>query len=217
MLTIYFPKYLRSLTNGVEKQNFDTDDCLTLIKGLRTLFPELSTYLAKLDSGHINNICYFMDKNSSKLVHVAANHKIKATTELVLLITLYGQGDDIGGLILGASLIAAGFFLGPQVSAIGIAGILTGSQIITAGIGIVLTSFLSMLQPSQTTAPTAPSDTPIRAQSDSFGSLQNTTSTDTSIPLIFGQMRVPGQFVGGRVRTIMHDASTVISVANYVY
>jgi predicted phage tail protein len=214
MITVYFPKYLRSLTS-VESHNFDVETYVDLVQGLRTLFPKLSMYLTEIDSGHIENVCYLINKDTSQVLPFSNALKIKAN-EVVLIITLYGQGEDVGEIVAGAALIAAGFFLGPEVSLIGISGFLTGGQIAMMGLSLVLGGFLQLLRPSQQTSPTSTPDAPIRAQNDSFGALQNTTSTDTAIPLIFGLTRVPGQFVGGRIKTINHDASTVISVANYV-
>lgn len=215
MVTVYFPKYIRSLTNGVESHQFDVESLGDLIQGLRTLFPTLSLYLSQIDSGQVSNICYFVDKEKELTLMGTLTNKVNKDAELVLIITMYGQGDDALPILIGAALIAAGFALGPA-SLVGITGFLTGGQIAMMGVSLVITGFLALLRPQAQTAPQAPQDTPVRSQSDAFGALQNTTSTDTAIPLIFGQTRVPGQFIGGRIRTISHDAATVISVANYV-
>ncbi len=214
MITVHFPKYIRSLTNGVEKHNFDTDDIATVIKGLRLLFPDLSLYLSNIDSGNITNICFFIDKNTDETIKYIISTKV-TTNDIVLIITIYGQGEDLGTIALGVALVAAGFLLGPSVSMIGVTGVLTGGSLITAGLSIALTGLLSAFSAGQSKA-NSPSDEPVRAQNDAFGALQNTTTTDTAIPLIFGQIRVAGQFVGGRIKTINHNAGDVISLANYV-
>jgi predicted phage tail protein len=215
MITVYFPKYIRSLTENISEHKFDVETIGDLIQGLRVLFPKLSLYLSQIDSGQVNNVCYFVDKVSETTLTSTLTSKPKVS-ELVLIITIYGQGEDFGSILMGAALIAAGFVLGPEVSLIGISGFLTGGQIAMMGLSLVLSGFLALLRPQSQTAPHAPTDAPIRAQNDAFGAFQNTTSTDTAVPLIFGQMRVPGQFIGGRIRTIQHDSGTVISVANYV-
>lgn len=216
MITVYFPKYLRNLTDGVESQQFDVEVLGDLIQGLRVLFPKLSMYLSQIDSRQVSNICYFVNKETESIFANTLSNKLKPGLELVFIITVYGQGEDFGSILAGAALIAAGFVLGPEVSLIGISGFLTGGQIASMGLSLLLGGFLSLLRPHSQTAPSAPQDAPVRAQNDAFGALQNTTSTDTAVPLIFGQIRVPGQFIGGRVKTINHDAGTIISVANYV-
>lgn len=216
MITIYFPKYLQTLTNGVESQQFDTDDCQIIISGLRLFFPKLSTYLSHIDSDQIRNLCYFVDIETESLIVISPLTKQIKATKVVFIITIYGQGENGTSFLVGAALIAAGFALGPA-SLVGISGFLTGGQIAVMGISFVLSGVLGLFNSTKSKAPpNAPHDASVRANNDAFGALQNTTSTDNAIPLIFGHIRVPGQFIGGRIKTVNHDASTVISVANYV-
>ena len=45
-----------------------------------------------------------------------------------------------------------------------------------------------------------------------FGSLQNSTQSGTPIPLVYGQMRVSGQFISGYLNTTEHGQDTIINV-----
>ena len=217
MITVHFPKYLQKLTNDVSTHQFDVETVGELIAGLRTLFPDLSLYISQIDSGTIHSICYFIDKEKEEVLTQTLTGKI-SSSELVLIISLYGQGDDVMPFVLGAALLAAGFAIGPATALVSIGGstLLSGGSLSCMGINFLLSGFLSLLKPNNQTAPNAPTDTPVRAQNDSFGAFQNTTSTDTPIPLIFGYTRCPSHLVSGRIKTVQHDVSTTVSVANYV-
>ena len=158
---------------------------------------------------------------------------IRKNAEIVLVPVISGGGDGVGELFLGIALIAISVVLLQPEIAIGVGIALAGSGGLTAGlvtagvvtsvagallsvgVGIALSGLMQLFikTPGQESKA---QDENIRANNDAFGPLQNTTSTQTPIPLVFGLVRVPGQFIGGHIKTINHDASAVISVANYV-
>jgi predicted phage tail protein len=47
---------------------------------------------------------------------------------------------------------------------------------------------------------------------DMFGGLQNTISSSTPIPLIYGMHRVPGQLISGYLDTVDHGRDDNITV-----
>lgn len=51
-------------------------------------------------------------------------------------------------------------------------------------------------------------------QNDMFGSLKNTTSSGTPVPLIYGQFRVAGQLISGFIDTTEHGKSANIKVSD---
>ena len=51
-------------------------------------------------------------------------------------------------------------------------------------------------------------------QNDMFGSLKNTTTSGTPIPLIYGQFRVAGQLISGFIDTTEHGKSANIRVSD---
>ena len=46
-----------------------------------------------------------------------------------------------------------------------------------------------------------------------FGSLQNTTTSGSPIPLVYGQSRVAGQFISGYLNTVKHGRNDVVNVS----
>ena len=219
MITVYFPKYLQSLTGDVDKQNFDTDSMTTVVNGLRTLFPKLSVYITNITSNQVKNIVYFISKENKTIIKNSITGKLKET-EIVLIITLYGQGDDIGTIALGAALIAASFIPGLQGITIPLLGGTLTGMLFSAGVTYLASGILSALTSvggqSAVDASATPNDAAVRSDNDAFQGLTNTTSTNTAIPLIYGHHRVAGQFIGGRIKTINHDRDTIINVSNYV-
>lgn len=219
MITVHFPKYLQNLTDGVEKQNFDTDSLPTLVNGLRTLFPKLAVYTANINSNQVKNIVYFISKETKTIIKNSVTGKLK-DNEIVLIITLYGQGDDVGSIVIGAALIAASFIPGLQGITIPLLGSQLTGVLFSVGFSYLASGIVSALSSvggqSAVAASATPNDAAVRAQNDSFEGLKNTTSTNSAIPLIYGHHRVPGQFVGGKIKTINHDKDTIISVANYI-
>lgn len=213
MITIHFPKYIQSLTDGVEKQNFDTQSISVVLDGIRLLFPKLSFYITQIISQQVQSLVYFIDKDTKKIISHTPTSSVK-NTDLVLIITIYGQGEDLGNIAIGAALIAASFI--PGLQGVAIAGLSLSGFMLSTGISMVLSGVLNALGTKPTSNPQGAPDAPSRRNNDSFEGLTNTTSTDTPIPLIYGHHRVGGQFISGKIKTINHDKGTYISVANYI-
>lgn len=213
MITVHFPKYIQTLTDGVSKHNFDTQSISVVLDGIRLLFPKLSLYITQIVSQQVQSLVYFMDKDTKKIIQHTVTNTIKSS-DLVFIITMYGQGEDVTTIAIGAALVAAAFIPGLQGLAI---GTLTMSGfLLSTGISMVLSGVLNALGSRPTSNPQGAPDSPARVNNDSFEGLTNTTSTDTPIPLIYGHHRVGGQFVSGKIKTINHDRGTYISVANYI-
>jgi predicted phage tail protein len=213
MITVYFPKYIQSLTDGVAKQDFDVTTFSSLLDGLRQLFPELAKHMTLIVSQQTQNLVYFIDRDTKKTLTNSLSGKI-SSSNLVLIITLYGQGDNFGSIAIGAALIAASFIPGLQGVALG-AATLSGFML-SSGISLVLSGVLNALTTRPTSSPQSAPDAPMRLNNDAFDGLVNTTTTDTPIPLIYGQHRVSGQFISGKIKTINHGRGEYISVANFI-
>ena len=213
MITIHFPKYIQSLTGGISKQNFDTRSIAVVLDGIRLLFPKLSFYITQIVSQQVNSLVYFIDKDSKKIIPHTITSRVKST-DLVFIITLYGQGEDAAGIAIGAALVAAAFI--PGLQGVALAGVSLTGFMLSAGISMVLSGVLNALGTRPSSNPQTTSDSPTRRGNDSFEGLVNTTSTDMAIPLIYGHHRVSGQLISGKIKTINHDKGTYISVANYI-
>jgi predicted phage tail protein len=229
--TIKISKPLRKYVNNLSSVEIDGDSYFNLYSNLVNLFPDLRNCGFELSTNSIADLWFVVD---GKLVpHSELFFLPNKKAEIVLLPVIQGSGEA-GEIFMGLALVAIAivamqpqFALGAAIELSGAAGlgaVFSTAGIITSiaqgvlglGVGLVLSGAVGLFSSRESTPQRAQNDSSIRAQNDAFGPLQNTTSTQTAIPLIFGQIRVPGQFIGGRIRTINHDSSTVISVANYI-
>jgi predicted phage tail protein len=90
---------------------------------------------------------------------------------------------------------------------------------ISTGIGLVLNGVMGLVfngNPSPLNQSRLTSDSGMRNQNSAFEGLKHTTSTQTSIPLIYGCHRIPGQLVDGKIKSISHDKDSNIKVKDYI-
>lgn len=216
MITVYFPKYIRSLTNGVDNHSFDDQSLPSILEGIRMLFPDLSLYISNINSRQCPNLLYFIDKDTGKVITSSLSGTIKANN-LVLIITIYGSGEDVTNIAIGAALVAASFIPGLQGVTIPLLGTQLTGFLATTGISFMLSGVLNALssRPGSATPQSVP-DTPVRNNNNAFEGLVNTATTDMPIALVYGQHRVAGQFIGGKIKTINHDKDTIINVSSYI-
>ena len=107
------------------------------------------------------------------------------------------------GAALGSSAVGAATTTGTAASAgLGISGT---TLAVNAGLALVTSLFTQ--KPESLTS----RDQQVR-QNNMFGSLQNTIDSGTSIPLIYGQHRVAGQFISGYIDSIDHGKNDDITV-----
>jgi len=83
-------------------------------------------------------------------------------------------------------------------------GISAGTLAVNAGLALVTMLFTQRQDIKQT-------DQNVRSN-DMFGGLQNTISSSTPIPLIYGLHRVPGQLISGYLDTVDHGRDDNITV-----
>lgn len=231
---IKISKPLRKYVNNLSTVSIDGDSYFNLYSNMVNLFPDLRNCGFELSTNTTADLWFL--SNGKLLSHAELFFSPSKKDELVLVPVIHGAGDGGVELFVGLALIAISLIAMQPQFAFGIAAQMSGAAGLTAvfgtagvittiaevglsiGIGLALAGAVSLFSSKggSVAAPQAQNDSSVRAENDAFGPLQNTTSTQTAIPLIFGQIRVPGQFIGGRIRTISHDASTVISVANYI-
>lgn len=84
-------------------------------------------------------------------------------------------------------------------------GISAGTLAVNAGLALVTSLFTQ--KPEALTS----RDQQVR-QNNMFGSLQNTIDSGVSIPLIYGQHRVAGQFISGYLESIDHGQNDDVTV-----
>jgi predicted phage tail protein len=238
MVKVKFSKLIKPFVYNNSDVEIDADSYYNLYSNLSNLFPDLAKVTSSLAQNKRFDIWFLVDNKILPYQDIFL--PVKKGKEIVIVPLVAGSGEEglmiaIGIAIIVASVVllqpqfgmAAAFAL-TSTSSVGAAGAAslaaTAAAISTAagmglslGFSIVLSGVLSLMAGAPNGSNKSNNtDSSARAQNDSFGALQNTTATNTSIPLIFGHMRVAGQFVGGHIKTINHDAQTVVSVANYV-
>lgn len=232
LCTIKISKPLRKYVNNLSSVTIDGDSYFNLYTNLTNLFPDLRACGFELSQNSSADLWFVV--NGKMVPHGELFFNPPKNAEIVLLPVIQGSGE-VGQIFLGLAIIALAVVAMQPQFAFGAAAALSGGAglgavfstagIITSiaqgflglGVGLVLSGAVGLFSSKDNSnMQRANNDSSVRANNDAFGALQNTTATDTAIPLIFGLVRVPGQFIGGRVKTINHDASTIISVANYV-
>jgi predicted phage tail protein len=230
MYNIVFSKPIQKFTNNVREVTIDGDSYFNLYSNLTNLFPDLKRLTDELKVNDYGDIWFLVEGKVLPMEKIFLQPK--KNVDIVIVPVITGGGED--GLMIGigiALMVVAIATLQPEIAMAG-AVLLSGSAGLTAtlatyaillsvgsgllsmGMGMVLTGVLSAMSPKEQS--NYSSDAGSRRDNDAFEGLDNTTSTQTAIPLIYGHHRISGQFISGKIRTINHDRSTFISVANYL-
>jgi predicted phage tail protein len=240
MYKLILSKPLQKFTNNVREVSIDGDSYYNLYSNLTNLFPDLKRTTDELKFNKYGDIWFLVDGKILSMEKIFLQPK--KNVDIVIVPIIAGSGEDGLMIAVGVALIAVSLVLmQPHIAAaiaVGMSGLSAGAAVgaslavtaglmatsatittiagfaLSMGIGMVLSGVLAATAPKgqKSTA----SDTNSRRNNDSFEGLDNTTSTQTAIPLIYGHHRVPGQFISGKIRTINHDRSTFVSVANYI-
>lgn len=241
MYKLILSKPLQKFTNNIREVSIDGDSYYNLFSNLTNLFPDLKRTTDELKFNKYGDIWFLVDGVMLPMEKVFLQPK--KNVDIVIVPIIAGSGEEGMMIAIGVALIVVAVVLmQPHLAAMATVALTTtatstalaaGSIAATAavlgtsaaiasfatfalslGISMVLSGVLAAVTP--TNKKSNSSDTSTRRNNDSFEGLVNTTSTQTSIPLIYGHHRVSGQFISGKIRTINHDRSTVINVANYI-
>jgi predicted phage tail protein len=96
-----------------------------------------------------------------------------------------------------------------------IGGIGIGSMLMSMGVSMIISGVMGMIMKppkpdfdgSQTT------DSEARSENKIFQGLQNTIDSNVPVPIMYGRIRIGGQFVSGEIRTIEHGRNEFIKVS----
>lgn len=201
---------------GIASIALEVNSPLDIVSAISLLFPKLKEFMSKINGQIVKNILFFVKSDMVLLENKWFLRKeLPENLDMLHVIpTIYGSGGKEMAIVLGIALIAAGFFLGPQVSLIGVTGMLTGSTFISLGISFLLGGVMQLLAPSNDAS--VSSDAQSRRENNAFSALQNSSSTSNPIPINYGIIRIPGQFISGYIRTVNHDKNTTVKVSDYV-
>lgn len=239
MYKIIISQPLKKLTNNITEVTIDGDSYFNLYTNLTNLFQDFKKCTDQLKFNPNADTWLLVDGKMLPKEHIFFRPKKNA--EIVLVPLIAGGGDSSSLLFIGlglaiiaitvltlgsgtvaaagASSLASAAVGGEMVGTAALAA--TGSSFlltsgISLGLNLVLTGIMGALKPGGGAAPKVAGTSGLRGQNDAFEGLRNTTSTQTAVPLIYGQHRVAGQFIDGKIKTINHDKDTKIMVSSYV-
>ena len=211
---------------------------------LRAVHPKFGKYIRQIESGDADESYSLVDSNFKVIENDAFGLKKFREGDTVYLAPLVGGGGGKRGtiLLLMAFAVFAGPAIAGAMSGGGAAASAAGSGFVgpypvgaTAGpgggffaglgkafgampsfmrsivgnlaLGVVSSIFSKKPKASQQTESTT-------RENGMFGSLTNTSTSGTPVPLHYGQVRVSGQFLSGYINTETHGKSDIIKVGN---
>ena len=233
MITIKFHKILQPFVSFRQEHTLDASSFVELFYSCTCLFPKLDAVFKKVAIRKTAHEEFIFIVNGKMLETDCLLLQPKETDEIILCPIIYGQGGNTGMILLGVALIAASMFLpGSGVALVGLGhgglvattgatalaagGSLTllGSTLLGIGFNVILSAIMQSMAPKPPEAQS--SDSPARQDNNMFGALVNTTSTITPIGLSYGLVRLGGQFISGRVKSIQHGAEETVLVGDFI-
>jgi len=195
--------------------------------------PRFSEYLSQIKTEETDESISFVDSNYKLISTDAFELKHFKENETVHVVPLVAGGGGKRGFLIfaifAAVAVATGGLAAPTIAS----GVEGGAVLGAKGGGFSLGSIgkffsgmpsiarslltnvgLSILSSVFTKKPKPQDQVDSSSRgSDMFGSLQNTTTSGTSIPLVYGQSRVAGQFISGYLNTVKHGRNDVVNVS----
>jgi predicted phage tail protein len=229
LIKLNFHPSLHKMT-GVKHHTFDVANLASIKDALIVLFPKLRSYIHLIMNRSLKeNLCLVTMDGSTLNKHDYYISKIRHK-ELILSPIIEGSGGKIGailGIVIGIALIATGvgIAMAPAASGIGTAGfgasalggLTTAGGLVKMGISLALAAIMQMMMKPPAPPTTSTSSSRARRNNDMFDALENSTDTNTSVQLIYGEVRVSGQMVSGHVETITHGQADTIYVSDLFY
>lgn len=186
---------------------------------LRSMQPRFFNYLKIQYSIGIEESYVILDKAFKVLYYEDLQIKRAKKDDILYIVpAIVGGGGKRGGILAALAFFALAAVTGGSslIWGAGAAGNITiaGSAPLASLVTRLATNIgLAFLQ-SAFSSKKSMTDKETR-NNDAFGSLVNTSSSNTPIALHYGQVRVAGQFISGYISSASHGKSDVISVASY--
>lgn len=230
-VTVHFHKVFHSKTT-VDSHVFEVEDLSSLANGISTIFPDMKAHFNLINQGRVSESVVLAKKDKTLLTEGDyLRDTIEANIdELWMLPCICGRGKT-GKVLAGIALLVIAVYAFPAMAGASGTGlsafssVAAGSQgafaafvaksIMGTGINLILSAIMEMLTKKPDKREDT-SDAPERRDNNIFGGLQNTVETDRSVPLNYGLVRMGGQFISGRIRTIKHNKNENIKVLDYI-
>lgn len=202
---------------------------------LGSMHPRFARFVKRIYNEQTQDGYLILNKNLQAITDQELFIKrIKEEEQFYVVPAIYGGGGKSMKTLFTVAAIAATGYIGFTAltaataatttgaavgsAAVGAAGATGGTAAAAAGLGsfgttlavnagLALVTSLFTQKPESLTS----RDQQVR-QNNMFGSLQNTIDSGTSIPLLYGQHRVAGQFISGYIDSIDHGKNDDITV-----
>lgn len=216
-VTLKFHPTIQQYTNGVNEHTVKINDLMDLRNSLEHLFPQLGIHIKRIRCG-LNSRENIALVNKNKKVLDRDDYligKLRKTDTYFHIVPLFlgGGGKGTNQLLLGAALIGISFIIPASYVVLGMT---IKSMVLKMGISMVLSGVMGMVMKTPTPAVQGSQTTDSEARIDNkiFQGLQNTTQSNTPVPIIYGRTRVGGQFVSGEILSIQHVRNESITVSS---
>ena len=222
-ITLKFHPTIQKYTNGVTEHTVKINDLVDLRNSLEYLFPQLGIHIKRIRCG-LNSRENIALVNKNKRVLDRDDYligKLRKTDTHFHVVPLFVGGGGNGGaqqVLLGAALIGLSFML-PGAGGLATSGFLSTISlqgiVLKMGISMVLSGVMGMLMktPKPAVSGAQTTDSEARIDNKIFQGLQNTTQSNTPVPMIYGRTRVGGQFISGEILSIQHGRNESIKVS----
>lgn len=225
-----------------KKYRIDLVTYADIISYLSSMHPKFAKYANDIHHNLIDEAYCLLDKDKRLITEDELwIKKIKEDDEFYLVPVFAGGGGKNTKFLVLAAMAAMAFYTagtstalmstGIPASTTGMAGAAGGgtsflgglksgaslawSSLGTVGQTIAVNAGLALATMLFTKRPKNNNQVDQNArQNDMFGSLKNTTSSGTPVPLIYGQFRVAGQLISGFIDTTEHGKSINIKVSD---
>ncbi len=212
-----FHPTIQKYTNGLSEHTVKINDLVDLRNSLEYLFPQLGIHIKRIRCG-LNSRENIALVNPSKRVLDRDDYllgKLRKSDTHFHVVPLFLGGGGEGGtqqILLGAALIGIGFMMPGSTVVLGMS---IKAMVMKMGVSMVISGVMNMVMktPKPSVIGSQTTDSEARIENKIFQGLQNTTQSNTPVPIVYGRTRVGGQFVSGEILSIQHGRNEFIRVS----
>lgn len=235
LVTLNFHPTLYKFTGGVKQHNIEITRLCDIKDALVVLFPKMRRYIHLIISNSLGreNLCLvkpdgtpvskkefefnLIEDDEYTLCPIIAGgggQKGLGILMIVAAIVLIAFSGGIASFIVGLGEGAAGM----SATALAAAEAAVASKVIMAGISLALSGVMQLMaKPPKPPSSNTSNSSQQRRNNDMFDAMENTTDPNSSVALIYGLTRAPGQLLSGHVETMTHGESDTIYVRDLLH
>lgn len=225
LVTLNFHPTLYKFTGGVKQHNIEIAKLKDIKDALVVLFPKMRRYIHLIISNSLGkeNLC-LVKPDGTPVSRKEYDFNLLQDDEYTLCPIIAGGGRKILPILMIVAAVAmiafAPYVAGALNSAFGLTGtsMISAGSVISAGISLALSGVMQLIAtpPKPPSAETSNSSQQ-RRNNDMFDAMENTTDPNSSVSLIYGLTRAPGQLLSGHIETMTHGESDTIYVRDLLH